>query len=299
MKVLVFGASGMLGHKLVQVFCNDSSLEVYGTVRGGVKGLRGEKAKIFTGVNVTDDFEFVRGIIYGLRPEVVVNAVGIVKQSSEAKQVEKSLEMNSVFPHKLYEVTRAVGGRLITISTDCVFKGDRGNYKEEDPADAEDLYGRSKLLGEVVGQNCLTIRTSIIGRELKGCKGLVEWFLSQRGKSVKGYKRAIFSGFPTVILAEVIRDVIKRYPSLDGLYHVSSEPISKYDLLCLIKEKLGLEICIELDEEVVVNRSLDSTKFRKATGFSSMSWERMVERMLEDFQWYERVRNESNYFFWD
>lgn len=291
MKVLIFGAGGMLGHKLLQVLSGDESLEVYGAVRDDsiVRILAEFKAKFFTNVDA-ENFELIKGIVFGLRPEVIINAVGIVKQAPEAASVEKSLQVNSIFPHKLAKLALGVGARFITFSTDCVFSGRRGNYREEDSTDAEDLYGRSKLLGEVKESNCLTIRTSIIGRELKGRKGLMEWFLSQEGRKIKGYKKVIFSGFPTVVLAEIIKDLLKRDVFLEGVYHVSSNAISKYELLCLIREKLDLEIGIEPDETVCIDRSLDSTKFRQATGFQPESWERMIERMLEDFKWYKEVK---------
>ncbi|GIU81124.1 MAG: SDR family oxidoreductase [Acidobacteria bacterium] len=292
MKVLVFGANGMLGHKLVQAFSD--SFDVYGTVRSDFDEKKFfsdfSRVRIFKGVSV-ENFEFIKGLAYGLKPDVVVNAVGIVKQVPEAKDIERSLQVNSIFPHKLAKLAEEIGFRLITFSTDCVFKGDKGNYNEEAQADAEDLYGQSKLLGEVTNtSNCLTIRTSMVGRELTGCKGLIEWFLSQKGKRIKGYKRAIFSGFPTVVLAEIVKDIVTKHGFLEGLYHVSSEPISKYDLLCLVKSKLHLEIEIEPDETVCIDRSLDSTKFRQATGFQPDSWEVMVEKMVKDFQWYEKVK---------
>jgi dTDP-4-dehydrorhamnose reductase len=290
MRVLIFGAGGMLGHKLLQVLSGDESLEVYGAVRNGsiVRILAEFNAKFFTDVEA-ENFELIKGIVFGLGPEVIINAVGVVKQTPEAASVEKCLQVNSIFPHKLAKLALAVGARFVTFSTDCVFSGKKGRYREEDFADAEDLYGRSKLLGEVKGSNCLTIRTSIIGRELKDRKGLIEWFLSQEGRKIRGYKKAIFSGFPTVVLAGIIRDLLRRDVFLEGVYHVSSNAISKYELLCLIREKLGLKIDIEPDETVCIDRSLDSTKFRQATDFQPESWERMIERMLEDFKWYKEV----------
>jgi dTDP-4-dehydrorhamnose reductase len=171
--------------------------------------------------------------------------------------------------------------RFITIGTDCVFLGNRGNYREADVPDALDLYGRSKQYGEVVGRNCLTLRTSIVGRELGTSHSLVDWFLSQ-SESVRGYSRAIFSGFPTIVFADIVADIIANHSTLSGLFHVSSEPIAKYDLLKLIKERTSFEIEIKEDREFAIDRSLDSSRFRDATGFAPLPWTEMVDRMFAD-----------------
>ena len=185
-----------------------------------------------------------------------------------------------------------VGFRLITISTDCVFGGTKGNYTEQDPADALDLYGRSKQLGEVVDGRALTLRTSVIGREIGTSHSLIEWFLSQTG-DVKGYVNAIYSGFPTVILAEILGTIIAEHPALTGLYHVSSEPINKFELLMLVKNRLGLDTVIERFEDFIIDRSLDSTRFRTATGFVPLPWPEMVDRMFSDptpyDDWHKRI----------
>jgi dTDP-4-dehydrorhamnose reductase len=177
---------------------------------------------------------------------------------------------------------KAVGARLIHISSDCVFDGLKGNYLETDPSNASDLYGRTKFLGEVDHPHCVTLRTSIIGHELGTHYGLVEWFLQQTG-TVKGYTGAIFSGFPTVELADIIAQHVIPKPELRGLYHVSSDPISKFDLLKMIAGQYGIETGIEPYAEFIANRSLDSRRFLEATGYASPSWERLVQRMHTDF----------------
>lgn len=179
------------------------------------------------------------------------------------------------------------GFRLITLSTDCVFTGEKGNYTEDDFPDARDLYGISKLLGEINNNNCLTIRTSIIGRELDSAHGLVEWFLSNRGKTIKGYLNAIYSGFPTIILAEILSGIIADSPRLQGIYHVSSDTINKFELLGLLNKYYKANAVIEPFEDFIVDRSLDSSVFRQATGFSPLTWEQMIEYMVSDPTPYE------------
>jgi dTDP-4-dehydrorhamnose reductase len=223
-------------------------------------------------------FASVERAVDAHKPDVVVNGIGIVKQRNVAYEAVPSIEVNSLFPHRLAELCRRCKARLIHISTDCVFSGRRGNYNEDDPTDAEDLYGRSKLLGEVSEPPALTLRTSMIGRELHRKVSLLEWFLAQRGP-IKGYRRAIFSGFTTTEMARIIEMLIVKFPSASGLYHVSSEPISKYDLLCLIRDKLGHSIEIRPDYDFHCDRSLDSRRFRTRFEYQPPSWERMADEL--------------------
>jgi dTDP-4-dehydrorhamnose reductase len=291
--VLIFGGSGMLGHKLVQNW--KDQFDVWTTIRGDLDTFAGinifDKDRTIANLDVEDD-EKVSEIVDRIKPDVIVNAVGIIKQLDAAGDVVRSLTTNAIFPHRLRGFAKNIGARLICISTDCVFSGKKGNYNEEDTPDAYDLYGKSKHLGEVIAGNCLTIRTSIIGRELRTAHSLVEWFLSNRGKTVKGYKQAVFSGFPTVVLAEILGDLIVNHRDLSGLYHVSSAPIDKYDLLNLLKNAYGVDIEIESSDEVKIDRSLDSAKFRNATGFTPSSWAEMVKKMACDPTPYDEWRNE-------
>jgi dTDP-4-dehydrorhamnose reductase len=163
-------------------------------------------------------------------------------------------------------------------------------YVEEDVADAEDLYGRTKYLGEIDGAGCLTLRTSIIGRELQTSSGLVEWFLSNHGGTVRGFSRAIYSGFTTLALARIIAGVLEHHPTLNGLYHVSSEPIDKYQLLRLLRDAYDLSIGIEPYPEVQIDRSLDSSRFRALTGLQPPTWPDMIRQMAEDATPYRKWR---------
>jgi len=287
MRILIFGAGGMLGHKLVQVLSSDN--EVYGTFRGGIVEHPSldvvPKDHFVTGVAAEDELS-VRHAIETTRPDVVINAIGIIKQLPDSKNVITTLTINSIFPHRLAELAAEFGFRLITIGTDCVFKGDRGNYSEDDISDATDLYGKSKNLGEVSSENCLTLRTSIIGHELGSTHSLLDWFLSNRGGKVKGYAEAIYSGFPTVVFASIIDNLVHAHPTLSGLYQVSSDAISKYDLLRLINDAYDAGITIERDDDFRIDRSLDSTRFRSETGFAPWDWKSMVEAMAADAKIY-------------
>ncbi|HEX6124948.1 MAG TPA: SDR family oxidoreductase, partial [Pyrinomonadaceae bacterium] len=246
MKVLVLGGGGMLGHKLVHRW--QDMFETWTTVRGRFADYERfgifDRERTIDSLSVTDTAS-LEEVVGQVRPDVIFNAVGIVKQVPNAKNTVTTLLINSVLPHQLADIAQKFDARLIQISTDCVFEGTRGNYTEDDRPDATDLYGRSKNLGEVTGKNCLTLRTSIIGRELTTSHGLVEWFLSNRGKTVKGYANAIFSGFPTVVLADIISNLITNYRELSGLYHVSSDPINKFDLLSLLKTSYKVNIEVE------------------------------------------------------
>jgi dTDP-4-dehydrorhamnose reductase len=291
-RILIIGAGGMLGHKLYQVL--RPRFDVRATVRGSAQEY--EKFGIFDpndliGEVDVQNFEVVTRVVGSVKPDVIVNAVGVIKQLPTAKDPIVSLTINSILPHRLAALAETVGARFITLSTDCVFNGRRGMYTEDDVADAEDLYGRSKFLGEVTSGRALTLRSSIIGRELGTAHSLVEWFLSNRGGKIKGFRHAIYSGFPTVVMARLIGDLIERHPKLSGLYQVSSEPINKYDLLLLMRDAYQVDIEIERDEEFRINRSLDSTRFRQATGFEPQSWPEMVKAMASDRSKFRETHN--------
>ena len=282
-RILIIGGSGMLGHKLLQTLSRD--FETFATIRGRLSEL--SAIPLFNSENTVegvavDREDLVRKAIARIRPDVVINAAGIIKQLPSSKNVVETLSVNSIFPHKLVEMASDVGFHLICISTDCVFDGRRGNYSESDTADALDLYGQSKHFGEVTDANCLTLRTSIIGRELFTAHSLLEWFLSNRGGKVRGYVNAIYSGFPTIVFADIISGLVKHHPDLSGLYHVSSEPISKFDLLRLINERFGAGIETTAETDLIIDRSLDSAKFRSETGFQPETWERMIDEMASD-----------------
>lgn len=279
-KVLVLGASGMMGHTMLRLLADSPGLVAAGTVRSVAAGAelpRELQGRLRPDVSV-EDFESVRRVIERDRPDVVINCIGVVKQLASSNDPIVSLAVNSLFPHQLAKLLERLGGRLIHFSTDCVFDGKGSRYKETDFASADDLYGRSKFLGETAYANSITLRTSIVGHELYGRHSLLEWFLAQRG-TVFGYRKAIFSGLTTFELARVVRDKILPRPDLHGVYHLSSEPIDKYRLLLLFREVYDREIAIEPDDSVVVDRSLDSSRFRAATGYAAPTWIEQVRAM--------------------
>ena len=295
MRVLILGGSGMLGHKLWQTFA--PRFDAYVTFRGEASAYNStglfELPRTISNVSA-QNFDFVARAFSDIQPEAVVNCIGIVKQDVSAKDPLKSIEVNSLFPHRLAELARARGARLLHLSTDCVFSGRAGNYTESSISDAEDLYGRTKFLGEVAGDNCLTIRTSMIGREIVGSHGLLEWFLSQKDKRVSGFTRAIFTGLTTLALAEIIADVLIRFPDLTGVRHIAADPISKFDLLSLIQKQYGLRIDIEPDSSFVCDRSLDGSRFYAETGIRAPSWPVMIAAMRDDATPYEAIRAQGS-----
>ena len=280
MRILVLGAGGMLGHVVMRRLASEAGLEVTGTLRGD-SPLRAvalpAAARLISGIDVAQPDALTR-VFAGVRPEFVVNCVGLVKQLADAQDPLHAIPINALLPHRLAALCRAAGARLVHISTDCVFSGKRGRYREEDAPDAVDLYGRSKLLGEVDYPHAITLRTSIIGPELSGNHGLLGWFLSQSG-AVRGYRRAIFSGLPTVELATVILERVLPRPGLHGVYHVASSPIDKYALLGLFAATYGRRNDITPDDGVVIDRSLDGHRFYAATGYEPPSWPELVRRM--------------------
>lgn len=291
MTLLILGGRGMLGHKLWQTLRD--RFDVWATIRGDeVPAAQRETFppdRTITGVDVTDLTSIERALDTSA-PDVVINCIGIVKQLDAAADPVVSIGINALFPHQVARMTAARGARLLHISTDCVFSGRTGGYAETNQADADDLYGRSKRLGEVIGPGALTLRTSIIGRELAGAHGLVEWFLANRGGTVKGFTRAWFSGLTTKALADVLARVIAHHPDLTGLYHVAADRIDKDALLRLINDALDAGVAITPDEGLVIDRSLDGTRFRDATGWTPPSWPDMVAALAADPTPYDEWR---------
>lgn len=280
MRILVLGASGMLGNAMMRVLAQNGRHEVSGTARSGAVKRHFAPAlaeRIITGVDVENADALAR-VFAQVRPQAVINCIGLVKQLAEADEPLLALPINSLLPHRLARLCELSGARLVHVSTDCVFTGRKGMYRESDEPDAQDLYGRSKLLGEVDYPHAITLRTSIIGHELESAHGLVGWFLAQQG-SVKGYTQAIFSGFPTCELARIVRDEVLPRPQLRGLYHVAAQPIAKFDLLQLVNAEYDKGLDIEPDDRVRINRSLDASRFQEATGYVAPSWPKLVAQM--------------------
>jgi dTDP-4-dehydrorhamnose reductase len=287
MRVLILGAGGMLGHKVWQRFRD--RFDCRAAVRARLPLPLFDDPRVIDGFHA-GDFEGVTRLIAGIRPGIVVNCIGVVKQLAAAHDPIASITLNALFPHVVARACGELGARMIHISTDCVFAGTKGHYRESDTPDAADLYGRSKLLGEVTEGDALTLRTSIIGRELRTSNGVVEWFLSNRGGSVRGFTRATFSGVTTATLAEILAGVIERHPALRGLYHVAGEAITKYDLLMMLNDATAAGVTITPDDSVVIDRSLDATRFQSATGLVPPGWPAMIGALAAEWPDYERWR---------
>lgn len=282
-KILVVGANGMIGSTIFRTLSKQHVLHVCGSVRSSAcvhAFPEPVRDQLFVGLDARDFSKF-RSFISELEPSLVVNCVGVTKHVEEGKDSKTAIAVNSLFPHQLAEICSAISARLIHISTDCVFSGNRGNYDESDEPDSIDLYGKSKALGEIFGENALTIRTSTIGPELESNNGLLEWFLKQRDHC-RGFSNAIFSGLPTVTLSEIIRDVIIPTPWLKGLYHVGGASITKFDLLNLIADVYRIQIDIRNDSRLIIDRSLNSSRFEVATGYRAPDWESLIFAMHEN-----------------
>ena len=282
-RILVLGANGMLGHQAIRVLAPD--FEVWGACRnpGVLPNLGVPSERILAGLDATDPAS-AEALIARVEPDLVINAAGIVKQRLAAKEATASIQVNSLWPHVVADACAAHHARLVHVSTDCVFSGATGGYTEADVPDAFDLYGRSKLLGEVLDRDhAVTLRTSIIGWQLGEPTGLVGWFAGHRNEPLKGFTRAVFSGLTTNALTEVIRDVVIPDSTLSGLWHVSAAPIDKHTLLSSLARDLGWTVAITPVDQPVIDRSLDSSRFRERTGWLPPSWESMLERLASEY----------------
>lgn len=290
MKVIVIGTTGMLGYSIFSNLSELSNLDVYGTVRtvNGLDSFFPSTKNLILNVDV-NKFETLESALMKVQPDVVVNCIGLIKQHGVSKQHVEAIDINALLPHKIAQLCDAVGARLVHFSTDCVFDGKESNYVESDLPTATDLYGKSKCLGEVDYGKHVTLRTSIIGHELKSSVSLIDWFLSQEG-SVRGFSKAVFSGLPTAYVAKILEDYVLPNSSLSGLYHLSVDPIDKHSLISKVADVYNKQIDIEKFDDFVIDRSLNSIKFRKETGFVPPNWDDLVIFMHSDYR--KRYNNE-------
>lgn len=297
MRILILGASGMMGHMAARVL--GERHDVYGTTRS-IARRDAPLAHFLPGdhwIGGVDSarMDTIAAALAKVRPDAVLNCIGIVKQLAEAKDPLLSLEVNSVLPHRLSLLCQAAGARLVHMSTDCVFSGHKGAYSLDDVPDPVDLYGRTKLLGETPDGPALTIRTSIVGRQIAGRTGLFEWILSSRGRTVRGFRRAIYTGLTTMALARIIGTVLVDHQGLEGVWQVASAPITKLDLMARLNELLGLGIDIQPDDTFHCDRSLDGSRFLETTGIRVPSWDQMLEEFAADqtsYEWLDRSGGE-------
>lgn len=293
MKVLIVGGTGMLGHKLWLIFKN--RFDTFVTIRGSYEKYK--SLNIFDPKRTLDNVDIenkgrLQKVFETIKPNIVINGVGIIKQLSQAKEEIPSIKINSLFPHELVALAEHFNAKVIHMSTDCVFSGKKGNYSEEDFTDAADLYGRTKLLGEIHSAPHLTIRSSIIGRDFFHHLGLLEWFLRRSPKEkVNGFTKAIYTGFTTEAMAKIMAQIIQEHPSLFGVYQIASQPIDKYSLLKKLQKAFRLDIDVKPFDDFHCDRSLNGGLFNKATGFIPPSWDEMIEGLVEENAFYQERKN--------
>lgn len=296
-RVVVLGASGMLGHKVFEVLSMSRSYDVYGTVTniGSFRVLlpKSYMDKVYEGI-FADKIETVSGVLTQIKPNIVINCIGIIKQNDKSHDTQSMILLNALFPHQIASICDELNAKLITIATDCVFDGQkRGPYLESDIPTCHDEYGMTKYLGELHSGNHLTLRTSIIGHELHTHKSLLDWFLYDAKPQVNGYLKAIFSGFPTVVLSRLIAEKIIPNTELKGLLHISVDPISKYDLLTKVAGAYKKDVEIVPDQTLSINRSLNSDTIRKLIGYAPPPWDELIETMHDDYiksPYYQSIR---------
>ena len=291
MRILILGATGMLGHKLWQLLPRRFA-DTHATVRARplLPGSRlFEDERVITGIDCTD-FPAVAAVLDHIRPKVVVNCVALTKRRKDSEDAAASIALNARLPHQLAGWCGEHAARLIHFSTDCVFTGRTGGYTEASVADAEDLYGRSKALGEVAGEGVLTLRSSFIGRELTHGTELLEWFLAQRGSRIAGYRQATYTGVSSIFMARLVGDIIAGHPGLTGLYNRASEVVSKFELLCLARSAFKVDVEIVPDDDFVCRRDLDGRRLRQVLGAAPPSWREMMAELAADATPYDRWR---------
>lgn len=295
MRILILGGGGMLGHRLCRAWA--SNFELWATYQKPALAYQRFQLLDEThqfGEIQAEKLEDIQSIMQKVSPDVVINAIGGVKQRQVSTNRKIVNSINAVFPHQLAAACQKNHCRLIQISTDCVFSGQKGHYSEMDQPDPVDAYGMAKLLGEVDEDDVLTLRTSLIGWELENRLSLMEWFAAQRGKSVLGYRKAIFSGFTTQAMSGMLEQIILKQPELSGLFHLASEPINKYDLLMLCKSGLGWQdIDLQPQDEFIIDRSLDGSELNAIMQWQVPSWTKMVEDLCQDWLWYQPYRQEK------
>jgi dTDP-4-dehydrorhamnose reductase len=278
-RVLVLGISGMLGSMVFSVLGSVKNFDIMGTVRSKItQGFFKNDGRIIFNISA-EDIDSIESAVKIFHPDYIVNCIGLIKQEAGSNDPIRAITINSLLPHHLARVCKKFDSKLIHISTDCVFSGRKGHYVEEDIPDPLDLYGMSKLMGEIPSDpNVVTFRTSFIGPEIGGNKSLLNWFLSNSSE-VQGYSRAIFSGLTTLEMSRIIAMVIDKNLTISGLYHLSSKPISKFDLLVLIREVYERGAVIERDDSVIIDRSLNSSKFQKKVKYVVPEWRELISDM--------------------
>lgn len=270
MKIMVIGGRGMAGHMVVDYLSSETEHVVFYTVRGQKTSAR--NAYVVDVMNAKE----IQILLQQVKPDIVINCVGLLNDNASKRRIE-SIYVNGLFPHLLAKYGDDIGFKLIHISTDCVFSGKKGDYIENDETDGATVYAKTKSLGEVVQGDHLTIRTSIIGPEIKPDGiGLFHWFMQQRGE-ILGYRKVYWSGVTTLELAKAIEWSIKR--NVKGLVHLTGpRKISKFDLLGLLKTVFDRQdIVIVPYDGKISDKSLTNT--REDFNYSVSEYREMLEEL--------------------
>jgi len=283
MRILILGSTGLLGNTFTKYFFDKEDFQTFAAVRNysKIKFFNKKYHERFVHIENILDYKTTEKTIKNIKPDILINCLGITKKNiSSSNNSEEFISINSLLPYRLQKICADLGSRLIHFSTDCIFSGNKGLYSENDNPDPIDLYGRSKLLGELNFENTLTIRKSVIGHELISKNGLLEWFLFQN-QFVEGYKNAIFSGTTVLELAILIENYIIPRNDLKGIINIPGQSISKFDLLRTIADIYNKKIDIIPNELIKLDRSLDGSKFNKLTGYHPKPWPLLIKAMKE------------------
>ena len=282
MKILILGGDGMIGHKMAQVLSNFNH-EITVSIREQrelTKQCFSSQVKVFL-----IDFlkENVVTFLNRVKPDVIINAIGITIRRGVNEHVSDAIYINSYFPHQLANWAGIHNKRLIHFSTDCVFSGFEGSYSEDATPNASDYYGKTKGLGEVLSKNALTLRSSMIGPELFNKTELFEWVINSKEKEINGFSRVIYSGVTTVYMARLVVDLIENHKDFNGIYNMASNPISKFELLSLINDNFDLGLVINKDQNIISNKTLDASKIENELGIKSPSWNELIIDLKKDY----------------
>ena len=284
MKILILGSNGLVGNTISRYFFEKENYQTIAILRdySKLKLFHKKFHQKFLVIENILDYEKTKKIIKSVKPDILINCLGITNKeiTNNPKQIEKFIIINSLFPHWLQRLCSNIDARLIHFSTDCIFSGKKGFYSEKDIPDPPDIYGRSKLLGELNYENTLTIRKSVIGHELASKNGLLEWFLAQNN-CVQGYKNVIFSGITVLELARLIDTYIIPRSDLKGILNISGQSISKFDLLKILANVYNKSIEIIPNESMNINRTLNGSQFNKLTGYRISPWSSLIKSMYE------------------
>jgi dTDP-4-dehydrorhamnose reductase len=285
MRILILGVSGLIGHKLYQKLSTRFG-DVFGTLHGDRS--RFAWTGLFNGLNVVEhvdvsNFAQLEGVLQAISPDVVLNCAGITKRRPEINLSLQAIGVNALFPHRLAKWAELHNRRVIHFSTDCVFDGAVGNYTETSPTTGKDAYGQTKALGEIRYDHTLTLRSSFIGRELSVHSELLDWLLQQRGNTIKGFTKALYSGISTIEMARIVGDLIEHHPEINGLHQLSTpEPISKYELLCMARDAFDVEVEIIPDDTFEIKPTLDGSLLRSKLQINLPTWPVMMRDLATE-----------------